>query len=49
MVMSHENGSRIVLGLKDYKVCEVRECRERIIIKVMVELKEKGCSHCGSL
>ncbi len=49
MAKSQENGTSIVLGPKDYKVGEVREDKERIVVKVTVELKERGCPHCGSL
>jgi len=48
MAKSQENGTKIVLGLKDYEVGEVREDKERIVVKVMVELNERSCPHCSS-
>lgn len=47
MAKSQGNGTKILLGLKDYKVEEVREDKERIVVKVKVEVKEMSCSCCG--
>ena len=49
MAKSQENGSKILLGLKDCEVEEVRQDKERVIVKVMLKLKEMNCPHCGSL
>ena len=49
MAKSQENGTKILLGLKDYKVEEVREGENRIVIKVIVEIKKMICPYCGSI
>lgn len=46
MAKSQENGTKILLGLKDYKVEEVREREDRIVIKVIVEVKKMICPYC---
>jgi len=49
MAKSQENGTKILLGLKDYKVEEVREGENRIVIKVIVEIKKMICPYCRSI
>jgi len=49
MAKSQENGTKILLGLKDYKVEEVRESEDRIVIKVIVEVKKMSCPYCSSV
>jgi len=47
MAKSQESGTTILLGLKDYKVEEVRGGEERVV-KTAVTGKEKKCPYCGS-
>ncbi len=42
------HGTKILLGLKDYKVKEVGEDKERVV-KVRIEAKEVNCLYCGSV
>lgn len=49
MAKSQENGSRILLGLKDCEVEEVKEDKEGIVVKVALKASEVTCPHCGSL
>jgi len=46
MVKSQEDGITILLELKDYKVEQVREHEDRIVVKVMLERREKKCPYC---
>jgi len=46
MAKSQEDGTTILLGLKDYKVEQVREDEDRVVVKVMLELREKKCPYC---
>jgi len=46
MVKSQEDGITILLELKDYKVEQVREDEDRIVVKVMLERREKKCPYC---
>jgi len=48
MAKSQEDGSTILLGLKDYRVEEVVECEDKVRVRVEVKGKEKGCPNCGS-
>jgi transposase len=48
MAKNEENGTKILLGLKDYKVIEVVESEEKVIVKILVKGKESKCLHCGS-
>jgi transposase len=43
---SQEDGITILLGLKDYKVEWVREDEDRVVVKVMFDLREKKCPYC---
>ncbi len=43
MAKSQENGTKISLELKDYKVDEVREGEERVVIRVRIEAREMNC------
>jgi len=43
MAKSQENGAKISLGLKDYKVDGVREGEERVVIRVRIEVSEMNC------
>jgi len=45
MAKGQDNGTTILLGLKDYKVGEVRGGEEKV--KIEVKGREK-CPHCGS-
>jgi len=47
MAKGKDNGITILLGLKDYKVGEVWEGEDRVIVKTQVKGREK-CPHCGS-
>lgn len=47
MAKSQEDGITILLGLKDYKVEQVREDEDRVVLKVMLELREKKCPYCN--
>lgn len=47
MAKSQENGTTILLGLKDYKVEEVWGEEEKVIVKIEVKEAEK-CPHCSS-
>jgi len=44
---SQENGTTILLGLKDYRVGEVVGGEDRVVVKIGVKGGEK-CPHCGS-
>jgi len=44
---SQENGSKILLGLKDCKVEDVREGKEKVEVKATAKLKEISCPYCG--
>ena len=46
MARSQEDGITILLGLKDYKVEQVREDEDRVVVKVMLEHREKECPYC---
>ena len=46
MAKSQEDGITILLGLKDYKVEQVREDEDRVVVKVMLERREKKCTYC---
>jgi len=43
-----ENGAKIFLGFKDYKVEEVREGENKIVMKVIAGMKKVICLYCGS-
>jgi transposase len=47
MAKSQEDGTTILLGLKDYKVGEVWGGEEKVVVKTEVKEGEK-CPHCGS-
>ena len=47
MARGQDNGTTILLGLKDYKVGEVRGEEEKVTVKIEVKGREK-CPHCGS-
>jgi len=47
MAKGQDNGTTILLGLKDYKVGEVRGEEEKVTVKIEVKGREK-CPHCGS-
>ncbi len=47
MTKGQENGTTILLGLKGYKVGEVRGGEKRVIVKTEVKGRKK-CPHCGS-
>lgn len=47
MAKSQENGTTILLGLKDYKVGEVWGGEGKVVIKAKVKGSEK-CPHCSS-
>jgi len=47
MAKSQENGTTILLGLKDYKVGEVWGGEDRVMVKTEIKGSEK-CPHCGS-
>ena len=49
MAKSQENGTKILLGLKDCKVDGVREDKERVIVKAAVEIEEMKCPYCSSV
>mgnify|MGYP001114972904 CR=1 FL=1 len=49
MAKSQENSTKILLGLKDCRVKEVREDKERVVVKVIVEVKKIICPYCGSI
>jgi len=44
---SQEDGITILLSLKDYKVEQVREDEDRVVVKVMLERREKKCPYCN--
>jgi len=46
MAKSQEDGITILLGLKDYKVEQVREDEDRVVVKVTLERREKKCPYC---
>jgi len=46
MAKSQEDGITIPLGLKDYKVEQVRQDEDSVVVKVMLELREKKCPYC---
>ena len=48
MAKSQENGTTILLGLKDYKVGEVWGGEERVVVKTAVKGKQNKCPYCGS-
>ena len=47
MAKSQEDGITILLGLKDYKEEQVREDEDRVVVKVILGLREKKCPYCG--
>ncbi|MCL0036326.1 transposase family protein [Dehalococcoidia bacterium] len=47
MAKSQDNGTTILLGLKDYKVGEVWGGEEKVVVKVEVKGRIK-CPYCGS-
>ncbi|MCL0095725.1 hypothetical protein M1O52_04305 [Dehalococcoidia bacterium] len=47
MAKSQDNGTTILLGLKDYKVGEVWGGEKKVVVKVEVKGRIK-CPHCGS-
>jgi transposase len=47
MSRGQDNGTTILLGLKDYRVAEVVEREEKIVVKTEVKGRIK-CPHCGS-
>ena len=47
MAKSQDNGTTILLGLKDYKVGQVWGGEEKVIVKTEVKGRIK-CPHCGS-
>ena len=47
MAKGQDNGTTILLGLEDYRVGEVWEEGERVIVQTKVKVKQK-CPHCGS-
>jgi transposase len=47
MAKSQDNGTTMLLGLKDYKVGEVWGEEDRVIVKTEVKGREK-CPHCSS-
>ncbi|MCL0073113.1 transposase family protein [Dehalococcoidia bacterium] len=47
MAKSQDNGTTILLGLKDYKVGEVWGGEEKVVVKVEIKGRIK-CSYCGS-
>jgi len=48
MARGQDNGTTILLGLKDYKVGEVVGGEERVVVKTSAKGKEKRCPYCGS-
>ncbi len=48
MARCQDNGTTILLGLKDYKVGEVVGGEERVVVKTSAKGKEKRCPYCGS-
>jgi len=48
MARGQDNGTTILLGLKDCKVGEVVGGEERVVVKTSAKGKEKKCPHCGS-
>lgn len=47
MAKGQDNGTTILLGLKDYKVGEIRGGEDRVTVKTEVKRRE-NCPHCGS-
>jgi transposase len=47
MAKSQDNGTIILLGLKDYKVGEVRGGEEKVVVEIAAKGRQK-CPHCGS-
>jgi len=47
MAKSQDNGTIILLGLKDYKVGEVWGGEDRVTVEIEVNGEQK-CPHCGS-
>ena len=47
MAKGQDNGTTILLGLKDYKVGEVWGGEDRVMVKIEVKGRKK-CPHCGS-
>jgi len=47
MAKGQENGTKILLGLKDYKVGEVWGWEDRVMVKTEVKGREE-CPHCDS-
>jgi len=45
---SQENGTRILLGLKDYKVGEVVGRGEKVVVEMAIVGKQMCCPYCGS-
>jgi len=48
MAKSQENGTKFLPGLKDCKVEGVKEDKERVVIKMTVEVREMNCSYTMS-
>ncbi len=46
MAKSQENGTTILLGLKDYKVGEVWGREETVVVEIAFKGRKK-CPHCG--
>jgi len=49
MAKSQDNNSKILLGLKDCEIGEVREDKDRVVVKVTLKLEGMNCPCCGSL
>lgn len=48
MAKSQENGTRILLGLKDYELGGVWGSEDRVVVMTAVKGKERKCPYCGS-
>ncbi len=48
MAKSQENGTTILLGLKDYKVGEVWGGEETVVVETAIKGKQNKCPYCGS-
>jgi hypothetical protein len=44
MAKSQENGTTILLGLKDYRVGD----EERVVVETAIKGKQRKCPYCGS-
>ena len=49
MLNCMENDTKILLGVKHYKVEEVTKDKERVVVKVIVGVEETKCPCCGSV